>query len=288
MPAISVHAYAKLNLTLDILEKRDDGYHEMRMLMQTVTLRDTVKLETGAGNGITVSTNLRYLPTDQRNIAAKAAAVFLRETGTDCGGVSIRIEKHIPVCAGMAGGSADGAAVLRGLRDLLRPELSNRELVRMGVSVGSDVPFCIQGGTALAEGRGEILTPLPAMPMCHVVIAKPDYCISTPALFAKIDCRKIVRRPDTAGAVECLEQGDLKGLARRIYNVFEDALPPQYREVGMIRRRLIDMGALGAGMSGTGPSVFGLFSREDEARAAYGALKSAFPATFLVKIKQSV
>lgn len=287
MPVITVYAYAKLNLTLDVLGKREDGYHDLRMLMQTVTLRDTIKLDTNGGEGVTVTTNLRYLPSDSRNIAAKAAERFLSETGADCG-VSIRIEKHIPVCAGMAGGSADGAAVLRGLRDLLHPELTNRELARMGEAVGSDVPYCVLGGTMLAEGRGEVLTSMPPMPMCHVVICKPNFSISTPALFSKIDCRKIVRRPDTAGAVRCLEEGDLAGLARRIYNVFEDILPAQYRDVGIIRGQMIERGALGAGMSGTGPSVFGLFEEETAAREAYQALKTAYPATFLAKIKNEV
>lgn len=288
MPAITVYAYAKLNLTLDVLGKRDDGYHDLRMLMQTVTLRDTIRMEISGTGGIAVTTNLRYLPSDHRNIAAKAAECFLRETGAVCGGVSIRIEKHIPVCAGMAGGSADGAAVLRGLRDLLRPELTNRELARMGEAVGSDVPYCVLGGTMLAEGRGEILTPVPPMPMCHVVICKPNFAISTPALFSKIDCRKIIRRPDTAGAIRCLEEGDLRGLARRIYNVFEDILPAQYRDVGIIRRQMIEKGALGAGMSGTGPSVFGLFEEESAARESYQTLKEAYPATFLAKIKNEV
>lgn len=275
-------AYAKLNLSLDILGRRSDGYHDMRMVMQSVTLRDTVTLEERGDGALSISTSLPFLPCDESNIAAKAARRFFAVTGLPFPGLDIDIRKSIPVCAGMAGGSSDAAAVLRALNRWAGEPLPQGALMAAGALVGSDVPYCVLGGTALAEGRGERLTALAALPPCWVVVCKPDFSVSTPELFAQIDRVKLRRRPDTAGMLEALEHGDLAGAARRMYNVFEDVLPERRRNtVAAIKNTLIQWGALGATMSGTGPTAFGLFDREEQARLAWEALRSEYRDTFL-------
>lgn len=284
MAATEVFAYAKLNLSLDVLDKRPDGYHEMKMVMQTVTLRDRIALETGTGRPLEMRSNLGFLPADEHNLAAAAALALCRETGTDPGGLSIKLDKTIPVCAGMAGGSADAAAVLRGLNEVLGLGLSQTRLEEIGALVGSDVPYCVGGGTALAEGRGEILTSLPSLPHCHIVLCKPAFSVSTPELFRALDGCRIRRRPDTAGLIDALAAGDLPGVARRMYNVFEDVLPQRrYQEICTIKNVLIQHGALGASMSGTGPTVFGLFDRPQAAEDARAALAPLYRETFLVE-----
>lgn len=284
MAATEVFAYAKLNLSLDVLNKRPDGYHEMKMVMQTVSLRDKLTVETGTGRPLEMRSNLGFLPADEHNLAAAAALALCRETGTDPGGLSIRLDKSIPVCAGMAGGSADAAAVLRGLNELLGLGLSQTRLEEIGALVGSDVPYCVGGGTALAEGRGEVLTPLPPLPRCHVVLCKPAFSVSTPELFRALDGCRIRRRPDTAGLTEALAAEDLPGVARRMYNVFEHVLPQRrYQEICAIKNSLIQHGALGASMSGTGPTVFGLFDRQQAAEDAWSALRAQYQETFLVE-----
>ena len=284
MAVLEVQARAKLNLTLDVLGKRPDGYHDLRMVMQTVELCDTIRLETGTGQPLQVATNLGFLPNNEKNLAAAAALRLQEATGADWGGLAIRLKKTIPVCAGMAGGSSDAAAVLRGLNGLLGLNLSRDKLEEVGAKVGSDVPYCVRGGTALAEGRGEVLTDLPSLPDCHVVVCKPAFSVSTPELFGKIDAARIRCRPDTAGLLAALEAGDLPGVARRMYNVFEDVLPPRRQaEVIGIKGILIQRGALGATMSGTGPTVFGLFDDPQAAQNAYMELKELYRETFLTR-----
>ena len=187
MPTLTVEAPAKLNLTLDVLGRRADGYHDLNMVMQSVALSDTITLELGTGGPLSVRTNLGFLPNNEKNLAAAAALALQRETGRDAGGLSIAIHKRIPVCAGMGGGSSDAAAVLRALNGALETGLDPLELARLGEQVGSDVPYCVLGGTALAQGRGEVLTPLPSLPRCAVVVCKPSFSISTPELFRKVD-----------------------------------------------------------------------------------------------------
>lgn len=279
---MEVQAFAKLNLTLDILGKREDGYHDLRMVMQSITLADTLTLEENQGEGLRVSANLRFLPTGEKNLAAAAALRFWEALGREPEDLDIRIEKRIPVCAGMAGGSSDAAAVLRALNQRSGEPFSPKELARLGERVGSDVPYCVLGGTALAEGRGEVLTPLPPLPRCWVVACKPDFPISTPELFAQADRVKLRRRPDTAGLVAALEAGDLGGVARRMYNVFEDVLPARlYTRVAEIKNDLIQCGALGANMSGSGPTAFGLFDRLEAAQEARACLAQRYRDTFL-------
>ena len=279
---MEIQAFAKLNLTLDILGKREDGYHDLRMVMQSITLADTLTLEENQGEGLRVSANLRFLPTGEKNLAAAAALRFWEALGREPEDLDIRIEKRIPVCAGMAGGSSDAAAVLRALNQRAGDPFSPKELARPGGRVGSDVPYCVLGGTALAEGRGEVLTPLPPLPRCWVVACKPDFPISTPELFAQADRVKLRRRPDTAGLVAALEAGDLGGVARRMYNVFEDVLPVRlYTRVAEIKNILIQCGALGANMSGSGPTAFGLFDRLEAAQEARACLAQRYRDTFL-------
>lgn len=279
---MEIQAFAKLNLTLDILGKREDGYHDLRMVMQSITLADTLTLEENQGEGLRVSANLRFLPTGEKNLAAAAALRFWEALGREPEDLDIRIEKRIPVCAGMAGGSSDAAAVLRALNQRTGDPFSPKELARLGERVGSDVPYCVLGGTALAEGRGEVLTPLPPLPRCWVVACKPDFPISTPELFAQADRVKLRRRPDTAGLVAALEAGDLGGVARRMYNVFEDVLPARlYTRVAEIKNDLIQCGALGANMSGSGPTAFGLFDRLEAAQEARACLAQRYRDTFL-------
>ena len=229
MSVLETRAYAKLNLSLDVLDRRSDGYHEMRMVMQTVTLSDALRLETGTGKPLSMRSSLGFLPADERNLAAAAALRLCAETGADCGGLSIELDKSIPVCAGLAGGSADAAAVLRGLNRLLGLGLPPERLEAIGARVGSDVPYCVRGGTALAEGRGEVLTTLPALPDCHVVLCKPAFSVPTPELFARLDGCRIRRRPDTAGLLAALAavsffcvmqtaQNSFKGLDRGKYS----------------------------------------------------------------------
>ena len=282
MQSVEIRAGAKLNLTLDVLGRREDGYHDLRMVMQTVELADTLCLMPGEGEGVRVQSNVGFLPADEHNLAAAAALAFGRETGVEVAPLDIQLDKVIPVCAGLGGGSSDAAAVLRALDRMHNTGLDPMALARIGERVGSDVPYCVLGGTALAEGRGEVLTPLPALPRCRVVLCKPDFSVSTPALFAKIDSVRLRCRPDTKGVLAALEQGDLEGVARRLYNVFEDALPPRCAaKVEQVKSVLIQSGALGAVMSGTGSAVYGLFRDESCAQDAYDQLKQLYPETFL-------
>jgi 4-diphosphocytidyl-2-C-methyl-D-erythritol kinase len=280
---LQVQAYGKLNLSLDVVEKLPTGYHAMKMVMETVAYCDDVYLSLGAGAGVKLATNLPYLPADSRNIAVQAAQVFFRELELAPREVTIRIHKRLPVSAGMAGGSSNAAAVLRGLNTLLGTGLDSAQLRRIGLLLGSDVPYCVVHGTALAAGRGELLTPLRPLPPCHIVGAKPKFSINTPSLFARIDCSKIRHRPDTAGIQAALVAQDLGQVARCMYNVFEDVLDERGREVANIKRTLLDSGALGAAMTGTGPLVFGLFDDAELARAAAERLAKMYPETFLTK-----
>ena len=273
-------AYAKLNLSLDVLGKKDDGYHDLRMVMQSVEFGDDLDIELTQDGSFHLDAGKPYLPGDDRNLSMRAARLFLADTGL---GVRIRTVKRTPVCAGMGGGSSDAAAVLRALNKLTGSRRSHAELCEMGLRIGSDVPFCIRGGTALAEGRGEILTPLPPLPDCSIVICKPDFAISTPELFGRIDARKSRIRPDTPGIRAALENGDLPGVARRMYNVFEDVLSRRQSEIFDIKSELLSRGAMSAVMTGTGSAVFGLFDTPEAASLAYRALSARYKECFLTK-----
>ena len=279
---MQVKAFAKLNLTLDILRRREDGYHDLQMVMQSIDLADELTITPAEGVGA-MSTTLSYLPSDGRNLAQTAAEAFRNAAGRG-GQVDISIVKRIPVCAGMAGGSSDAAAVLRAMNELTGAGYTPAELAKIGEAVGSDVPYCVVGGTALAEGRGERLTALPPLPPCHVVVCKPPFPISTPQLFSRVDMRKIARRPDTEGMLAALAAGDLTGVARRMYNVFEDVLEPRRQaEISAIKAALIDCGALGAAMTGSGPTVFGLFDDPAAAESARAQLSGSYQDVFLCR-----
>jgi 4-diphosphocytidyl-2-C-methyl-D-erythritol kinase len=280
---ITENAYAKINLSIDIVSRMENGYHSMRMIMQTVSLHDTIDIDCTPGEGIGVSTDLKYLPNDDRNIAARAAAVFFAHTGIKDYRTEIVIQKRIPVCAGLGGGSTDGAAVLRGLNSIFNAGLDQKTLEKLAEAVGSDVPFCIAGGTALAEGRGELLRDIEPLPDCHIVICKPGFAISTPELFKKIIVDKISLRPDTDGIMNALTGASLGNVARRMYNVFEDVLPKGTGAIGEIKSSLLDHSALGAVMTGTGSAVFGIFGDIDDAREAYKDLKRSYKECYLTQ-----
>ena len=272
MKEIKEKAYAKINISLDVTGRRDDGYHDMAMVMQTVSLCDDIRISENDSGMIRAYSSLRFIPGDDRNLAVKAAKQFLEYTGESTNGLRIDIKKNIPVGAGMGGGSSDAAAVLRAMNRLFGRKLSREELSELASHVGSDTAFCISGGTALAAGRGEILTELPAFPDCFFVICKPDFSISTPELFRKIDTVTLHVHPDTQGIITALQKGELSEICRRMYNVFEDLDDRRLRTVGEIKSRLLDFGALGAVMTGTGSAVFGIYDSEEAADAAAAAL----------------
>ena len=273
-------AYAKLNLSLDVLGKKPDGYHDLRMVMQSVEFGDDLDVELTGDGSFRIVSGRSYLPNDDRNLSMRAARLFLEGTGL---GAAIRTVKRTPVCAGMGGGSSDAAAVLRALNKLTGGKRSYEELCEMGLKIGSDVPFCIRGGTALAEGRGEILTPLSPLPDCFIVICKPAFAISTPELFGKVDARKSRIRPDTAGILDALEKQDLPGVARRMYNVFEDVLTRRESEIFTIKNELLSRNAIGAAMTGTGSAVYGLFDDEKAAGDAFRGLSRQYRECYLTR-----
>ena len=273
-------APAKVNLALDILGARSDGYHDMKMVMQTISLCDTVSVEETA-SGFELRTDGDFIPAGKKTLEQREAEAFFEAAGFPMPGLRVTLEKVTPAYAGLGGGSADVAALLRILRDNYAPEMSTEELERIGFTVGSDMPFCVRGGTALAEGRGEVLTDLPPLPDCWFVLCKPDFGIPTPSLFALVDGGELVRRPDIGGMRLALEAGDLAGVAARLGNVFEAVLPEEYHEVFAVKSRLLELGALNAAMSGSGPTVFGIFAERETARRAFEALKQDYRQTYL-------
>ena len=267
-------SYAKINLTLDVTGKRDDGYHEVEMIMQTLSLFDLVIADKTRG-GIHLSTNLHYLPSNEKNIAYKAARLFFDETGIR-GGVKLRIHKNIPVSAGLAGGSGNAAAVLVLLN-------SEKELCSLGAKLGADVPYCITGGTQLSSGIGDVLSPLPPMPKLNILLVKPFINVSTAEVYKEIDSAVITRRPDTAAMTAAIERGDARAVAGNLCNVMEYVTERQYPVISDIKSKMKADGALGALMSGSGPSVFGIFEDYETAfRSAAGFLRS-FRDVFVVK-----
>ena len=277
-------AYAKLNLSLDVVGRLPNGYHEMYMVMQSISLCDDVFISVTEGNGeISITTNRDYLPNDRRNIAYKAASVFMEKKNITGYDIAIRLEKRIPVCAGMGGGSTDGAAVLRGLNTLFNSHCTLAELQKMGALLGSDVPFSVAGGTAVATGTGTEIEGIPPLSDCAIVVCKPEFSVSTPELFSKIDGVKILVRPDTKGVISAIVNGDVRGMAMRMHNVFEEVLQTGRDTVNAAKGILYDNGALGACMTGTGSAVFGVFDEEKKAQSAVSALKAEYPEVFLCR-----
>lgn len=275
-------APCKINLALDILGRREDGYHDMYMVMQTVSLCDSVTVEE-KGEKFALDLEGLSLPEGVKSLEERTAERFFLDIGRPQPPLRVALEKVTPAYAGLGGGSADVAALLHILREAYAPELSTAELEAIGFTVGSDMPFCVRGGTALAEGRGEILTDLTPLPDCRIVLCKPDFGIPTPSLFARFHSHGVQERPDIPGMMKALEAGDLAGVARRIGNVFEQLLPEEYSEVFAIKKRLLELGALNAAMSGSGPTVFGIFADEEKAKAAEETLKEMYSETFLAR-----
>ena len=269
---VTLKALAKINLGLDVLGRRDNGYHDVRMVMQTIYLYDNVTMEKTEEAGIQLECNLFYLPVDETNIAYKAAKLLMDEFDIK-EGVRIVLDKHIPVAAGLAGGSANAAAVLVGMNRLFSLGLSGQELMERGVSLGADVPYCVMRGTVLAEGIGEILTPLPPLPKCCVLIAKPGISVPTKTVYEKLDSQEIEDHPNIDGILEGLEHEDLLKVASSMGNVLETVTIGDYPIIEEIKDVMKDAGALNAMMSGSGPTVFGIFDDRSKAKEAQQKLR---------------
>ena len=271
---IQLKALAKINLGLDVLRRREDGYHEVKMIMQTISLHDDLEIRRIKTPEIQVKTNLYYLPTNENNLVYKAAKLLIDEFGIK-EGVAIQLKKRIPVAAGMAGGSTDGAAVLWGMNQMYGLGLSRQELMERGVKLGADVPYCVQRGTALAEGIGERLSVLPSMPKCTILIAKPGISVSTKFVYENLHANdlKPEQHPDVDRMIEAMKEKNLDLLCERMGNVLETVTIPAYPVIQEIKEHMMACGAAGAMMSGSGQTVFGIFHSPVQAKAAMKDLK---------------
>lgn len=267
-----LRAMAKINLGLDVIRKREDGYHEVRMIMQTIRMYDVLDIRKKQNPGISLSTNLPYVPSDERNLVYKAAKLLMDEFDIK-EGLSMRLSKSIPVAAGMAGGSSDAAAAFVGVNRLFRLGLSQEELMERAVRIGADVPYCIMRGTALAEGIGEKLTPLSAMPEGYVLIGKPGINVSTKTAYENLKLDAVEKRPDIDGMIQDIQNKDLYSMTEKMVNVFEPGLMEKYPVIREIRDFMEERGALKAMMSGSGPTVFGIFDSKEKMNAAAAALR---------------
>ena len=273
MKEISVKALAKINLGLDVVRRREDGYHEVKMVMQTIHLFDRLEMKKTAG-GITMTTNLSFLPTNENNLVYKAAKLLMDEFQIR-DGIDVKLHKYIPVAAGMAGGSTDAAAVLYGMNRMFELGLSKEELMQRGVKIGADVPYCIMRGTALAEGIGEQLTALPPMVKCPILIAKPQISVSTKFVYENLKLDENTVHPDIDRLVEDIRRKDLAAITSDMGNVLETVTIPNYPVIAEIKEHMMEHGAAGAMMSGSGPTVFGLFDDKEKAVAAHEAMQAS-------------
>lgn len=281
MNSVTMKSFAKINLSLDVLGVLPNGYHEVRMVMQTVSLCDLVGL-TKTPSGINLTSNLPFLPTGAGNVAYAAAEAFFERTKIQ-GGVNINLKKRIPVGAGLAGGSGNAAAVLKGLNNLYDAHLPVRTLCEIASPLGADIPYCIIGGTRLAEGVGEKISPLPKMPHCHVVLVKPQFSISTSWAYNNIDSHPSLSHPDTKALIAALRRCDLKGVCGNMGNVLEDVSISRYDVLAKLKLRLRELGALGAQMSGSGPTVFGIFDDFRKAKAANDILREEYKSYYVCR-----
>ncbi len=272
MQRIGVRSPAKINLTLDVLGKKPNGYHDLRMIMQTVNLYDMVYIRKMQAQGIKMKTNLRWLPSDERNIAYQGVKLFKEAYGIKSG-ISIELSKRIPVAAGLAGGSSNAAAALIGMRQLFGLKIRDQELMELGVKLGADVPYCILKGTALAEGIGDILTPLPPMPPCYVLLAKPKVSVSTGTVFRDLNVSDIKNHPPTHEVISAIKNKDIHKIAANIGNVLETVTIKRHPVIQTIKDVMLDHHALGAMMSGSGPTVFGLYQSKNQAYKVAKKLK---------------
>lgn len=273
-------ARAKINLTLDVVGKRENGYHELKMIMQSINLYDTIKLTPIKTKTIKLSSNALWLPTHKKNIAYRAAALFLDTASIDAG-VKIEIMKRIPAEAGLGGGSTDAAAVLVGLNHLFQCAYSQEKLMELGISLGADVPFCIVRNTMLAEGIGEILTPLPSMPRTFIVLVKPPFGASTAEVYGKFNLATVHQHPDTTAVIKALQKGNIKEIASHMINVLEDVTVQMHPEIEVIKQKFLRYGALNALMSGSGSTVFGLFENEQLAQNAAKRFKKSYKQVYV-------
>lgn len=276
-------AFAKLNLTLDVLGKREDGYHDIKSIMQTISIRDDVEIDVGTGEPWTLECSQEGIPTDERNLAWKAAKVYCDSLKKDPNGLTIRITKRIPTGAGMGGGSADAAAVLRALNRHYGNPLSILALAELGAQVGSDVPFCVLCGTAMCEGRGELLRKLPDMPDCVFVVCKPEFSVSTPELYKEIDQVAIPKHPDHMAMESALLAGDAAKVADLIYNVFDPVVTADHLEINYIKSICNSYGALGMQMTGSGSAVYAIMPSFEYAAVVCNMLKDNYPHVFIAK-----
>ena len=270
----SLRALAKINLGLDILRKREDGYHEVRMIMQTIQMYDVLEMKKVKKPGISLSVNYPYIPSDERNLVYKAAKLLMDEFQVK-EGVDIRLEKFIPVAAGMAGGSSDAAAAMVGINHLFKLGLSEKDLMDRAVNIGADVPYCIMRGTALAEGIGEKLTRIAQVPDCYVLIGKPGIGVSTKTAYESLQLDKIQSHPDIDGMIRDIENGNLLAMTDKMGNVFESGIIGKYPVIGEIKDLMEANGALKAMMSGSGPTVFGIFDDREKMEAAAAVLRQS-------------
>lgn len=280
---LMIDAYAKINLTLDVTGRLPNGYHTVEMIMQSVKLCDRVTLKTDDSGLVRMVCDRTDLSAGEDNLAVRAARLFLSTCGREDVGVAIELEKNIPMQAGMAGGSTDAAAVLTGLNRLLDQGLSVQELCEMGLKLGADVPYCIRGGTMLAEGIGEVLTPVAEMPPCPVVVCKPPVGVPTPEIYRAIDAVPIVAHPQTERMLAALRSRDLEQIGALLCNVMEPVTAERHPVIYEIKRTMLAHGALGALMSGSGSAVFGLFRSREAAKRAYAILSQQFSETFLTE-----
>lgn len=276
-------AYAKINLTLDVLGLRDDGYHALKSVMQTLSVRDDIEIDLGTGRPWRMSCTAEDVPCNEKNLAWKAAKVFFDAVKKDPEGLEIRITKRIPMEAGMGGGSADAAAVLRALNDHYGKPLSIGALAELGALVGSDVPFCVIGGTAMVEGRGEFVRKLPDMPDCVFVVVKPEFSVSTPALYKKIDEVVIPKHPDNQAMERALQEGDLRKVCQQVYNVFDPVVTADHLELNYIKSVCHQYGAITYQMTGSGSAVFAIVSEFEVAAVICNMLKDSYPNVFIAK-----
>ena len=271
MEKYEIKANAKINLGLDVVGRLENVYHEVRMIMQSVGIADTLTLEK-IPSGIIVNTSSGELPTDENNLIYRAAKLMMEEFAIP-GGVRIYLEKRIPIAAGMAGGSTDAAATMKGINQLYDLGIETGRLMELGVRIGADVPYCVMGGTALAEGIGEKLTALEDAPAPFLLVAKPECGVSTKYVYEHLDAEGVKCHPDIDGMVEAIREGSLQGIVDRLGNVLESVTVKAHPEIAGLKSRMMELGALGSLMSGSGPTVFGIFDREDLARQAYSRLQ---------------
>ena len=274
-------AYAKINLTLDVLGKRDDGYHDLKSVMQTISVRDDIEIDIDTGKDWVLTCTDESIPCDNRNLAWKAAEVFFKASGKNPNGIEIRITKRIPKEAGLGGGSADAAAVLRALNRHYDNPFSILALAEIGAGVGSDVPFCTICGTAMVEGRGERLRKLPDMPECVIVVCKPKFSVSTPELYKKLDVKEIIKHPDNQAMESALLAGDLGKVAENLYNVFDPVVTEDHLELNYIKSIFNSYGSVGQQMTGSGSAVFGILPSFEYAAVVCGMLKDNYPDVFI-------